>query len=40
METSEPNLEAIMAVPDFDPEQLGVRFWYEQYVQQRAENAA
>lgn len=39
METSEPNLEAMMAAPGFDPEQLGARFWYEQYLQQRAENA-
>lgn len=40
METRDPSLEAMMAAPDFDPERLGARFWYEQYVQQRAENAA
>jgi hypothetical protein len=28
-----------MAAPDFDPEQMGARFWYEQYLQQRTENA-
>jgi transposase len=39
METSDANLEAMMAAPNFDPEQLGARFWYEQYLRQRAENA-
>lgn len=39
METSESTIESIMAAPDFDPEQMGARFWYEQYLQQRAENA-
>lgn len=39
METSDANVEAIMAAPNFDPEQLGARFWYEQYLRQRAENA-
>ena len=24
--------------PGFDPEQMGARFWYEQYRQQHAEN--
>lgn len=39
METSDANLETMMAAPNFDPEQLGARFWYEQYLRQRAENA-
>ncbi len=40
METSDANLEAMMAAPNFDPEQLGARFWYEQYLRQRAETTA
>jgi len=39
METSDTNMEAMMAAPDFDPEQLGARFWYEQYLRQRVESA-
>lgn len=39
METSDAKLEAMMAAPDLEPEQLGARFWYEQYLRQRAENA-
>jgi hypothetical protein len=39
METSDATVEAIMAAPDFDPEHLGVPFWYEQYLRQRTENA-
>lgn len=30
-----PDIEAIIAAPDFDPEQLGARFWFEQYLKQR-----
>lgn len=39
METSGATLDAIMAAPKFDPADLGARFWYEQYLEQRAENA-
>ncbi|MBF2073631.1 MAG: IS66 family transposase [Synechococcales cyanobacterium C42_A2020_086] len=39
METRDANLEAMMAAPDFNPEQLGTQFWYKQYLKQRAENA-
>jgi hypothetical protein len=34
METSDANLDAMMSAPDFDPDQLGARFWYEQYLRQ------
>uniref|UniRef100_B8HZ16 Transposase IS66 n=1 Tax=Cyanothece sp. (strain PCC 7425 / ATCC 29141) TaxID=395961 RepID=B8HZ16_CYAP4 len=39
MEPSDAHLAAMMVAPEFDPEEMGVRFWYEQYLRQRAENA-
>jgi hypothetical protein len=38
MTLTEAELETLIASPDFDPEQMGARFWYEQYLQQRREN--
>jgi Family of unknown function (DUF6444) len=35
MEQQQPTLEEIIASPDFSPEKLGARFWYEQYLNQR-----
>ncbi len=33
-----PDLSRLMEDPNVDPEQLGARFWYEHYFEQRAEN--
>jgi predicted RNA-binding Zn-ribbon protein involved in translation (DUF1610 family) len=33
-----PDLSHLIDDPDFDPEQLGAQFWYEQFLKQRAEN--
>jgi cell division protein FtsB len=38
MERTEAEIQTILTTPDFDPEQQGSQFWYEQYLQQRAEN--
>jgi transposase len=38
MSYTEAELEALIADPNFDPETLGARFWYEQWLQQRREN--
>jgi hypothetical protein len=38
MERAEDEIQTLLETPDFDPEQQGGRFWYEQYLQQRAEN--
>lgn len=38
MEKPQPPVLPNLAAPDFDPEQMGARFWYEQYLQQREEN--
>lgn len=35
MEKPELDLESAINAPDFDPEQLGWQFWYEQYQKQR-----
>lgn len=34
----EPLVTSVADAPDFDPEKLGARFWYEQYLKQREEN--
>jgi hypothetical protein len=31
MEKQQPTLGEIIASPDFSPEELGARFWYEEY---------
>jgi hypothetical protein len=38
MEKSQPSMPSNGVAPDFDPEQMGARFWYEQYLKQREEN--
>jgi transposase len=38
MEKSQPPMLADLAPPEFDPEEMGARFWYEQYLKQREEN--
>jgi hypothetical protein len=35
MEQQQPTLEETIASPDFSPEQLGAKFWYEQYQNQK-----
>jgi transposase len=35
MEKPELSLQDQVSAPDFDPERLGARFWYEQYRQQQ-----
>jgi transposase len=37
MKKSEVNLSEHLKAPDFDPEQLGARFWYEQYLKQQVQ---
>jgi hypothetical protein len=29
MEKSEPDIQSLIEAPDFDPEQMGARFWYD-----------
>ncbi len=38
MEENCQNLEEMLETPDFDPERLGARFWFEQYQKQREQN--
>lgn len=38
MEQTEVEIQTLLATTDFDPERQGARYWYEQYLQQRAEN--
>jgi transposase len=38
MEKPQPSVLPDLAAPDFEPEQMGARFWYEQYLNQREEN--
>ena len=38
MEKPEPDIQALIEAPDFDPEQMGSRFWYEHFLKQRDEN--
>ena len=38
MEKNELDILNQIDTPDFDPDQMGCRFWYEQYLQQREEN--
>ena len=38
MEKNEPDIPSLIDAPDFDPEQMGAQFWYEQYLKQREEN--
>jgi uncharacterized protein YhaN len=38
MEENCQNLEEMLDAPDFDPERLGARFWFEQYSQQKEHN--
>ncbi|MCG8362248.1 MAG: DUF6444 domain-containing protein [Pseudanabaenales cyanobacterium] len=38
MEKNEPDIPSLIDAPDFDPEQMGGQFWYEQYLKQREEN--
>ena len=38
MEKNEPDILSQIDAPDFDPDQMGAQFWYEQYLQQREEN--
>jgi hypothetical protein len=35
MEQQQPTLEEIITSPDFSPEKLGAKFWYEQYQNQK-----
>jgi transposase len=35
MEQQQPTLEEIITAPDFSPEKLGAKFWYEQYQNQK-----
>lgn len=35
METKDQDLQALIDTPGFDPEGMGVRFWYEAYLSQR-----
>ncbi|NCJ07081.1 hypothetical protein GS597_11290 [Synechococcales cyanobacterium C] len=39
MELNDAQLQTLIADPDFEPEQLGARFWFEAYVQQRQQLA-
>lgn len=38
MENPQPPVLPSLTAPDVDPEQMGARFWYEQYLNQREEN--
>jgi transposase len=38
MEKPQPRVLPDIAAPDFEPEQMGAGFWYEQYLKQREEN--
>jgi hypothetical protein len=38
MEKPQPPVLLDLAAPDFEPEQMGTRFWYGQYLKQREEN--
>ena len=38
MEKNEPDILSQIDAPDFDSDQMGARFWHEQYLQQREEN--
>ena len=35
MEENGQNLDETIEAPDFDPERLGTKFWFEQYSKQR-----
>jgi transposase len=35
MEQQQPTVEEMITAPDFSPEQLGAKFWYEQYLHQK-----
>jgi transposase len=38
MDKSSPQTPTVLADPNFDPEEMGARYWYGQYVKQREEN--
>lgn len=38
MEKNQPDIVSLLDAPDFDPDQMGTQFWYEQYLKQREEN--
>ena len=38
MEKNETDISNLIDAPDFDPDQMGAQFWYEQYLKQREEN--
>lgn len=38
MEKNQPDIQSLLDAPDFDPDQMGAWFWYEQYLKQREEN--
>lgn len=38
MDKSSPQTPAVLEDPNFDPEEMGARYWYGQYVKQREEN--